>query len=326
MAVSALGWNAEPRTFLFAWLAALAIWLAWPLGSMALLLISPAHRREMGRRGAAGPARRHCNPSLVVAGHRPGADRTAEFYAWARPEEAARLINAFYLNVPFFLARGAIYMLVWFGLAALTVFGSPRDLRIAAAGLPLLALTFTFAAIDLTMSLDPTFNSSIYGLLEGSAAVLFALSVAAIPAALTASRGVLADLGKLLLALVGLWAYLDFMQFVIVWEFNLSQDAGWYVRRTEGGWGGVFAAIALLHFLLPFMLLTLPRVQRSRSGIAGTAALLTAMQVVRGWWTVLPAAHRAISWIDIGCVLAFAGCAAGLAQAAARTRFARRDV
>lgn len=326
VAVAALGWNTEPRIFFFAWLAALAIWLAWPLGSMALLLV---HRLTGGKWGDAmrpGLLVGTATLPLLLPAIAPVLLGLPSLYAWARPEDASRLANTFYLNVPFFLVRGTIYLLVWFGLAGLTVFGSPRNARVAAAGLPLLALTFTFAVIDLTMSLDPSFNSSIYGLLEGTAAVLFALSVAAIPASLTASRDALADIGKLLLALVVLWAYLDFMQFVIVWESNLSHDAGWYVRRAEGGWGGVFAAIALLHFLLPFVLLTLPRIQRSRSGIAGTAALLTAMQVVRGWWTVLPAAPRAISWIDIGCVLAFAGCAAGLAQAAGRTRLARRDV
>ncbi len=36
---------------------------------------------------------------------------------------------------------------------------------VAPAGLILLAVTFTFATIDLTMSLDPRFNSSIYGLI-----------------------------------------------------------------------------------------------------------------------------------------------------------------
>ncbi len=83
--------------------------------------------------------------------------------------------------MPFFYGRGVAYLVVWFVLAALTLFTTPATRASRPIGLPLLALTFTFAAIDLTMSLDPAFNSSIYGLLQGTSAVLLALSVAGDP-------------------------------------------------------------------------------------------------------------------------------------------------
>ena len=40
-------------------------------------------------------------------------------YPWARPDAAAHLANRFYLNLPFFLGRGIVYLIVWFGLAGL---------------------------------------------------------------------------------------------------------------------------------------------------------------------------------------------------------------
>ncbi len=37
------------------------------------------------------------------------------------------------------------------------------------------------------------------------------------------------DLGKLMLALLVLWGYFVFMQFLIVWNSDLGSDAPWYV-------------------------------------------------------------------------------------------------
>ena len=168
------------------------------------------------------------------------------------------------------------------------------------------------------MSLDPSFNSSAYGMIQAAGGALFALSIAALPAALAARADTLADIGKMMLALVVLWAYLAFMQFLIVWESDLAADAPWYVHRAAGGWGWVMAALAVGHFLLPFVMLVFPRVQRSRNGILAVASLLIGMQVLDGWWTVLPAAPRGLAWIDLACLLAFAGSGCGLALRARR--------
>ena len=107
-----------------------------------------------------------------------------------RPEVAAHLSNRFYLNVPFFSGRIILYLIVWYVLAALTLRALRRDpsgsalARLAPAGLILLALTGTFSTIDATMSLDPHFASSVYGLVEIAAMGLFALSVSILAAAL----------------------------------------------------------------------------------------------------------------------------------------------
>lgn len=308
------------RVILFGWLAALALWIGWPLGSMALLLI---HRLTGGRWGdALRPALRAATatlplllPALLPVLLFPGV-----LYPWARPGEAAHLTNGFYLNLPFWYGRWAVYAVLWLGLAALTLLTPPTETRVAAAGLPLLALSFTFAAADLTQSLDPLFNSSVYGFMQGSAAVLFALSLAVLAAARRAEDAAILDLARLLLTLVMLWAYLDFMQFVIVWESNLSYDAGWYVRRTQGGWGAVYAALAIFHFALPFFLLIVPSIQRSRRAVAGIAVLLAAAAALRAWWIVLPAMQSGFGIASVGCLLLFA--AAGWAA----TRFAARHM
>ncbi|MBV9655276.1 MAG: hypothetical protein JOZ42_12010 [Acetobacteraceae bacterium] len=326
VAVSGLGAFLHARAFYFGWLAALSVWIGWPLGSLSLLLI---HRLTGGRWGdALRPYLRAGTATLplLLPAILPVLIGLPVLYAWARPEQAPHLANSFYLNVPFFLGRGAAYLILWLGLAAFALFTSPANTRVAAIGLPLLALTFTFAIIDLTMSLDPAFNSSVYGMLQGAGAVLFALSLAVVPAAWTAKRDAVADLGKLLLALVVLWAYLDFMQFLIVWESNLSHDAGWYQARMSGGWAWAFTAQAAFHFALPFGLLIVPGIQRNRAAMAAIAVLLAFMAALRGWWTVLPAGQRPVGWIELACMCGMLGCGAGLAASLGRTQLVQRHV
>jgi hypothetical protein len=185
-------------------------------------------------------------------------------------------------------------------------------------GLFLLAITATFAAIDTTMSLDPHFTSTIYGMLAAAGMCLLALSVAVLLTIGTIAPDLRADLAKLLLALVILWIYLDFMQLLIVWQSDLAVDSPWYLDRSRGFWGALRIVIAVGHFALPFFLLLSPRMQRSRPVLLGVSALLVAMEVLRSWWTVLPALGWTIDWIDIGCMVGVGGIAVAFALAVAR--------
>ena len=314
LAGAMLGWVVDPQQFHLAWIASVATWWGFPLGSIALLLI---HRLTGGAWGEAlGPVLRAgaaCTPLLlpalavVMVG--------LPVYPWTDPHLA--LGNRAWLHAPFWIARLLIYLTLWLAIARIARRAQTRGSAPAAFGLILLAFSFTFAAIDVVLSLQPRFNSSVFGLIEGTAALLFALSIAATAVSFTAPRNALADIGKLLLALTVLWAYLDFMQFLIVWESNLPDEAAWYAPRMHGGWGAVFASLALLHFLLPFALLLLSRVQRSRRGISAASLLLIVMEVVRGWWTVLPQAPGGVGWIALACTVAFGGIGAGWAMRAA---------
>ena len=124
----------------------------------------------------------------------------------------------------------------------------------------------------------------------------------------------MSDLGKLLLALVVLWIYLDFMQLLIVWQSDLASEAPWYLIRSRGGWGAVRLIIAAGHFVLPFFLLLSPRMQRSRRVIRSVAGLLLAMEALRSWWVVLPEFHRSVGWIDLACLAGLGGAALACAS------------
>ncbi len=312
-----LGWLIDPLRFHFAWLAALVAWLAWPLGSLTLLLIGTltGGRWTIVLRPAlmAGVA----GLPLLLPAVVPfcfGLDAT---YPWARGSVA----NAFYLNLPFFAGRGVLYLIVWFALGGIVL----RQLRLgrslvvlAPPGLVLMALTMTFAAIDLTMSLDPDYNSSVYGMIAATSACLMALSIVTVRTALAGPKTVLPDTAKIVLGIVILWAYLAFVQFLIVWESDLPKEAHWYLQRSTGPWAVAVAVYAIGTFLVPFAALLIPSVRRSRGGVAAICLWLVAMEVLRSWWLVLPAGHFAPGWMDPACLAALFGLSAAASGYAVR--------
>lgn len=307
-----LGWSTAAASFPYAWLAALVTWMGWPLGCLMLILV---HALTGGRWGYA------LRPYLVAGASSlwllilvavPWVLCTPSLYPWLHPEAAAHLANGFYLNRLFFVWRGIFYLVTWMGLRVMMSRALQADTpdtalaQIAPAGLILLAVTITFSAVDLTMSLDPQFNSSVYGLIEISEMGLFALSVVTFIAAVAAPAPPLEMLGKLLLGLVLLWAYLDFMQLLIVWESDLSAEARWYLIRFSGGWGVTTTLISAGHFILPLCALIWPQVRRSRRGIALVSALLAVSEIARVWWLVVPASGEKFGPADLtamACVL-----------------------
>lgn len=315
LAVAILGWLREPRVFFGAWLAALTVLAGLSLGSVALVLVNALTGGRWGEVVRPALFAGAATVPLLLPAAVPLALGLPDLYAWARP--GAHPPNAFYLNVHDFALRAAIYFAIWLVVDAL-VLGGIALRRIAPPALFLLGLSVSFAAIDTTMSLDPTFTSSIYGMLTACDMALLALSVAVLLTAGSTPPERRADLGKLLLALVILFIYLDFMQLLIVWQSDLASDAPWYLLRSRGYWGALRIVIALGHFVLPFALLLSARMQRSRRVILGVAGLLVAMEVLRAWWTVLPALGRHINWVDIACMVGVGGLACGVGTWIAR--------
>jgi hypothetical protein len=96
------------------------------------------------------------------------------------------------------------------------------------------------------------------------------------------------DLGKLMLALVMLWAYLSFSQYLIIYSGNLPQEVTWYIRRLNGGWEWVGLALLLLHFALPFALLLSQSLKKNPTTISKIAIFIVCIHAVEVFWLVEP--------------------------------------
>jgi hypothetical protein len=222
----------------------------------------------------------------------------AGVYEWSNPDAVRRdpLLQAktAYLNPPFFVLRCAVYFAVWTLLArfflkcsvAQDATGDPRlTLRMqwwSAPGLLLYGLTVTFFSIDLLMSLNPRWYSTIWGVyfFSGTAVAIFALL--ALLAYAVQARGWLThsitvehyhDLGKLAFAFVVFWAYIAFSQYLLIWYGNIPAETVWFrPRQGDSWWIGVSLLLLLGHFVAPFVAL-LSRYPKRRKGMLALAAV-----------------------------------------------------
>ena len=333
--------------FFHSWLIGFLFILSPTLGSLALLMLQHLSGGQwglVGRRVFEAATRTF---PVVVLAFVPLLFGLPRIFEWARPEavQASHVLQmkAAYLNVPFFIARAALYFAFW-GLCiwllnkwsdeqdrglGITKNDSVRYRKLSAPGLLFLVITVTFASVDWIMSLEPEWFSTIFGFLTiaGYALTTLALTVTVLaairkdPAAgahLTPTH--FHDLGKLLLAFVMLWAYLSFSQFLIIWSGNLPEEIPWYLHRIRGSWGAVAIALVVGHFALPFAILLSATVKRRSGSLAKVAMFILVMRLVDLIWYVAPTFRHAappeaggggpampMHWMDIAIPVGLAG-------------------
>jgi len=276
---------------------------------------------------------------LVALMFLPLAFNLPALYSWAAPEAAADPIiqlKAAYLNKGFFLLRAVIFFAIWGALVfffnrwskqqddAAALLPGPADRRfrmLAGPGLVLFVLTVTFMSVDWVMSLDPHWYSTMFGVIviggQGLGAIAFSILMVvwlsdARPFSLVVRPVHLHDLGKLMLAFVMLWAYFSFSQFLIIYSANLPEEIPFYLERFHGGWRWLSLALALLHFVLPFVLLLSADLKKSRRKIVAVALLVLAARAIDLIWHVGPMFHHEagrfpIHWMDIAAVVGLGG-------------------
>jgi hypothetical protein len=323
----AIGGFFQPEQFFRSYLFAFLFWAGVALGCLAVTML---HHVTGGAWGLA--IRRPLESGtrtlpLVAILFLPIAFGLGRIYEWAHPEAVAAdpilKHKSLYLNVPFFLGRAVVYFGAWLVLAYFLNRWSleqdasadrtiARRLQLfSSAGLVLYGLTVTFASVDWAMSLEPHWFSTMYGVLfiagQGLSAFAFIIAVLV----LIAGRSPLAqfveakhyhDLGKLMLAFVMFWAYVSFSQYLIIWAGNLPEEIPWYLRRLQGGWGWIGAALVVLHFALPFLLLLPASANRNPRILLGVAGLVLFMRLVDVFWLTRPAFAEGdfhLHWMDL---------------------------
>lgn len=316
--------------FFQAYLIAFMFWLGLSLGSLAFLFF---HFLSSGRWGLTVRRVNEAAAStlwLMALLFIPLLFNLRGLYSWMRPEivQASAILQSksLYLNEPFFIVRALIYFAIWILFAFLinrfsarwAKDGNPQTKSrlqgLAAGGLILYILTMTFAAIDWLLSLQPTWNSTVYGLLIIFNQLLSSLSFALIALSLIPASGVgrdwtakntpvpYKDLGAFMLTFVMAWAYLAYFQLLIIWAGNLPHEVTWYFDRSRGGWLEVGVVMAVLQFILPFALLLSGRVRNNLRALAWLSALILIGAWVNMFWQVIPAFYPGqfnFYWLDL---------------------------
>jgi len=308
------------------WLTAALFALGFPLGAMSVLMI---HGLTGGRWGEVmRPPLRAMVATLPLALILllPLLFRPDFIFPWAVSDpsglpETVRLKLA-YLNMPLFLLRFVVYAAAWLVLAWMTLKGTEGKGRLggrtSALGLVIHAFAIAVFSTDWMLSLEPDFTSTVYALLEASAEIVGASALALFVLAVTRSVETLPggdsrtalgeDVANMLFGFMLTWAYLAFMQWVIIWAGDLPDDIRWYMLRSESGWQYLLLLMVFLQFTAPFAGLLIRDVKRSHRGLLWLAGALLAGHFADVAWRIRPPlAGDAAAWPDLAAFAAVGG-------------------
>jgi hypothetical protein len=308
----------QPDEFFRAYLLGFMCWLGVALGSMAILMIrhltgggwGTVIRRILGAAMRTLPLLAILFVPVILGIHR--------LYIWAQPlgniedkrlREHLEQITQTYLTVNGFIIRAVFYFAIWNLLSFLLSKwsketdkpGAPdnrgRFKAVAGPGLILYGFTISFAAIDWVMSLDPSWISTIFGLIiligEVLSAMAFAVVVERIlfnykPMSEMLKPDFVHDHGKWMLAFTMVWAYFNFSQWLIIWAGNLPAEITFYIRRINGGWGSIGVFLAVFGFAVPFAMLLSRPFKRNIRKLVWLAVWMLLIRYLDLFWIIEP--------------------------------------
>lgn len=337
--LSVIGAFRDTEHFYRAYLVGFMVCLGVGLGGLALLLLQYLTKGNWGfvLRRQFEAASRSLWLNVLYFVPLAVAMLTHHLYPWAIGLSAEdKLIPKFqsYMTPHGAIARAVVYFLVWGILAfQLNRWGKWQDERdepdmprskryqkLAGPGFILYAMTITLGVVDWTMSLDNHWYSTMYGFIfivgQGLLAMSFFIMLTNAlkeyrPVSEIMQKQYWHDLGNLMLAMVMLFAYMSFSQFLIIWSGNLPEEIEWYLKRFRGGWGVVIVLIALLHFAVPFFFLLMKAIKRNPRTLVKIAGLMFVMRYVDLTWYIMPnfADRQSFnpSWLDLVVPIAMLG-------------------
>ncbi|MGH6672619.1 MAG: hypothetical protein ACRECV_11705 [Xanthobacteraceae bacterium] len=318
IAGTVIGALLDPPAFLRAWLCSYLFWLGFPLAGITLVLVHDLSGGEwMATARPALDAAIITMPVASLAGI-PAFVGLNSLYVWTHP--AVGLANVFYLNPTDFFIRYGVYVVLWNVLAAFALWRrdgaapiAPGLSWLSGLGLVALALSTSFAAIDWVLSLEPKFWSAIFPYTQASSWFNTGMSIAMLSIVLFAwpageRREHMSDLAKILLATTIFWAYVEFMQFLIIWEENLKTEIPWYLTRLNSAWYPAIYVSAVLGFVVPFFLLLWAPSKRNRGIIITACVSIVISRVAHTWLLVMPEFPSPTPfWLDVAAILALGG-------------------
>jgi len=304
------------------WLGAAAAFSAVPAGSLVLLLMMRLIPGVWGEELRLSVEAATLLTGLAALLFAPVLLASATLYPWARGAQLSGFQQA-YLTPVFFALRtaGRFLLLLWIAARMRARRASVPTAAFGVVGIPLAAIAMS---VDWFLSFDPKFVSSAFGLqfllreitLGFCAALVLRLAVAPAPRRVGIA-------GALLLTLLLLWAYIEFLSFFIGWSPNNPEAAAWYLRRGEGPWLVLLWGWAIAS-AVPLLLLLFARFRASVRALICLALLVAAGKLGELAWIVLPGQGAVAPLVYGAACLGLGLVLIGALPFALRRRIARR--
>ncbi|MBA3353368.1 MAG: hypothetical protein H0U23_13280 [Blastocatellia bacterium] len=342
--VWAVGLYLDPEQALRSWLLGFIFWGGIGIGAIGLIMLQYLTGGAWGvvlRRTFEAASR---TLPVIILLFVPIAVGVTSLYEWTHlpPDDHVIHARGWYMTVWGWTLRSVIYFAI-FGVIVylLNKWSANQDAskdyeesalwldrasRFSGPTMVIFALTVTFAAVDWVMTLEPHWFSTIWGLLFvvgwSLSCICFSVVLLAFlhdkaPMDRVLGRRHFHDFGKLMLALVMVWAYFNFSQYLIIYSGNIPEETGWMIKRSTGGWGWMAWALILFHFAVPFLILLQQGLKRRPVRLAGVAIFILFMRLVDMLFLIGPSpridTHGAaqgafiISWMDVVAPIAVGG-------------------
>ncbi|RRR70806.1 MAG: hypothetical protein EI684_12655 [Candidatus Viridilinea halotolerans] len=340
LALLGLGFMSNPLLFAESYIFGFYFTMAFPLGCLIFLMIQHltggvwgiSARRMLEAGALAMPVFFLLSLPVVMIAYNSSALQLGDHYVyhWADPSVVTPGAEHFdplvahktpWLSPQWFAGRMLVYFVIWSLLAIMLrtwsvqqdrasdarVY-SERMRRLSAVGAALFVLSTTFFALDVGLSLDAHWYSTMYGAHYMVNGGLATLAFVVLMMSQVRSHPVFEehvpikafhDLGKLLFGFTVVWTYISYGQFVIIWSGDVAEFTPWFVRRREGGWD--FFALSLMAFAFagPFFALLGRKPKRNLSYLAFVAAWILVFRLVDMIWVILPEFHTTIAEIEL---------------------------
>ena len=191
--------------------------------------------------------------------------------------------------------------------------------KLSIAFLAVFSLSFTFFCMDALMSLEPHWQSAVFGVLcfaglfQSSVAALILLTVYCMKQGALkgfVNENHLHDLGKFLFGCTIFWAYIAFSQYMLIWYANMPEEAAYYYHRSHHGWEWISLSLPLFKFAVPFLFLLPRAAKRSPRRLVCISLLVLLMQYIEIYWMVYPAYdphHIRFGFLEPALFAGFAG-------------------
>ena len=179
-----------------------------------------------------------------------------------------------YLNVPFFLGRAAVFLIVWNLYRHFSRKNSlaqdaasdnsfyKKNFKMAAAFLVFFIVSESIMSWDWIMSVDPHWYSTLFGWYVFASFFVSGITVIAMITLYLKSKGYLEyvntshihDLAKFMFGISIFWTYLWFSQFMLIWYSNIPEEVTYFVTRIEHYKLPFFGMLAM-NFIFPLLIL-----------------------------------------------------------------------
>lgn len=234
-----------------------------------------------------------------------------------------------YLNVPFFFARVIVFFGAWIVMSKLLRRLSLKEDEVGGmvyfeksefyskVFIFIIALSFSLFAVDMLMSLEPHWFSTLFAGKSFIAGFMHASSIIALIVILLSrmgkfdllNRSHLHDFTRYIFMASIVWGYFNFAEFMLIWYGNIPEETSWFVHRWHGAYKILFFVNIILNWGIPFLVLMPRKSSRSKMIILPVILILIIGQYTELYYIIWPATvHEArFGLLEIGTFLGYVG-------------------